>query len=407
MENITNFFENNSPFWHLKSYYAHSDSAERYGVSRMEIKHSNFISWLLKPENNGSLGTMTIRNFIKLIQSKSTESTKFSTLDLDTAEISNVDIKRESVHHIDLFITLDIDKESYAFIIENKIYAPIADGQLSRYKTEVLNDNVYSNDNLVCAFLYTNYQDEPYVNEQVRLAKHDNYIPITYQNFYDEVLLPIVSMSTDIGFSFDVTDYIHCLATHNIDNENGINGNMIITKQERKWLFELFQSEIMVTLLDKISNSTESNEYTKFYSDNKSFLLTCLTKYLNLLCENKDKNAKMIIKIESIIYNRKYIMNGKSYRGITTLLKEMLNILISNGYTYNDLDSKLNSLYSDPLFVPVDKVNEVNHPKWFTTNNRKITIGESQYYILSAWYSHEYEELKQKINELNMGIILE
>ena len=50
-------------------------------------------------------------------------------------------------------------------------------------------------------------------------------------------------------------------------------------------------------------------------------------------------------------------------------------------YDYNELDRMLNNIYSDPLFVPVEDILNVNHPKWFTTHEKIIHIYNKDYYI--------------------------
>ena len=46
---------------------------------------------------------------------------------------------------------------------------------------------------------------------------------------------------------------------------------------------------------------------------------------------------------------------------------------------------------SDPLLIPNEDVLKTEHPKWYT---RIRKYQGKEYYILSSWYSAEYEELK-------------
>lgn len=121
----------------------------------------------------------------------------------------------------------------------------------------------------------------------------------------------------------------------------------------------------------------------------------------------QNNETSLVVKLDSIIYGKRYIMNKTSFRGIGELLKNMITTLAEKGYTYDDLDNRLNHLYSDPLIVPVKDIQNVNHPRWFTNNEKMVDIEGTTYYILSAWNSWDYEELKNKINELDMGITLE
>lgn len=400
---IENYFQNNEYFRYLKNYYSLDDTASIYGVSRMEIKHSNFLSYILNPDK-GTLGTMNIRNLLRIIQKKCINNYKFKKLKLDNVSISNTYIAREN-HNIDLLITLKINNEDYAIVIENKIESIIHDDQLVRYKNAIKNNYDITEDNTILVFLYSNYQDKKIIKEQESIAKADGYTPITYQNIYEDILLPSLDFSTDIKEMFMITEYIHCLAKNNYDSGDGI---MIITRQDRNCLSNLFKEQYMIDLVNNINPTKASNEYTEFYQNNKVLLLMIFNKYRRILM-SKDKSNKLISKLDSIMENKKYILHtdvSKPYKGIADLLSNMIAYLNSK-FTYDELDEKLNHLYSDPLFVPVKNVFNVDHPKWFTTYNKTILIGNKECYILSAWNSSDYEDLRNKINELNIGVTLE
>ncbi len=405
---VEDFFNSNDSFRYLKNYYNLQDTAEIYGVSRLEIKHSNFLAWILNPKNS-KLGTLNMRNLLKVIQNHyKKDNSNFKSLNLNDSMItlSEDSIKREK-HNIDLFITFQLDNDDYAIILENKIYSGIHDNQLlNYYNTIETNYTKYNEDNIIRVFLYTDYQDDNFVKHQKTKAITDGYIPITYQDIYENVLLPILDYSTEAKEIFLVSEYIHCLANYTDDTGNGI---MIITKQDRKCLANLFQEDKMLKFITNIRDSSKDNEYLTFYNNNKSLFLMCFNKYRRILLQ-EDKKSQLIIKLETILHNKKYILHtkisSKPYRGIAELLSDMLEDL-SAKYDYDKLDSMFNNFYSDPLFVPVGDILNVSHPKWFTTHEKTIHIYNKDCYVLSSWGSSDYEELKNKINELNIEITLE
>lgn len=57
---------------------------------------------------------------------------------LENSVVSEVKVWRQCMQ-IDLWVELVIDNEHYALIIENKMYAPIRDGQLDKYKNIAIN----------------------------------------------------------------------------------------------------------------------------------------------------------------------------------------------------------------------------------------------------------------------------
>ena len=119
-----------SKYWeyrYLKKYYNYQDSMNIHGVSRMEIKHSNFLKWLLVPKNNPDLEDFALKKLLILIQKKaSLEYGEFSKLDLENANYSYEDevVEREK-DNIDLLIKVNIDNIPYIIIIENKIGAAL------------------------------------------------------------------------------------------------------------------------------------------------------------------------------------------------------------------------------------------------------------------------------------------
>jgi hypothetical protein len=86
------------------------------GVEHREIRHSNFLAWLLNPEESHGLGVAFLKRFL-------------SRLDVEVTESSKVEIRREW-KHIDILIIL----EDVVVCIENKIWSEEHSNQLQRYK---------------------------------------------------------------------------------------------------------------------------------------------------------------------------------------------------------------------------------------------------------------------------------
>lgn len=96
---------------------------EAIGAQRREVRHSDFLAFLLNPKGNHGLGDAFLRRFLK-----HSLKTSFS-----HPEPSDFQIERET-RNIDIF--LHDDKNRLAVIIENKIDSDEHDNQLERYWTE-------------------------------------------------------------------------------------------------------------------------------------------------------------------------------------------------------------------------------------------------------------------------------
>ena len=99
-------------------------------VTNAEIRHSNFLSWLLDPSSNHNLGDIVLKGFIKeIINHSDMFDDKFT---IENIDFVDVEVRREW-ENIDLLVKID----SYVFCIENKIFSDEHSDQLTRYKNKV------------------------------------------------------------------------------------------------------------------------------------------------------------------------------------------------------------------------------------------------------------------------------
>ncbi|UBZ07249.1 PD-(D/E)XK nuclease family protein [Salegentibacter mishustinae] len=101
------------------------------GVSDYEIRHSNFLAWLLDPHENHGLGDIILKKFLQdiLINEKAQDISIISIANLD---ISKVEVKREW-KNIDLLVIT----ETFVVCIENKMWSTESNGQLTKYAEKV------------------------------------------------------------------------------------------------------------------------------------------------------------------------------------------------------------------------------------------------------------------------------
>ena len=137
-------------------------------VSNAEIRHSNFLSWLLDPTANHKLNEDVLSKFLQEIINSSDNFDESITV--EDIGIKNVEIRREW-ENIDLLIILD----EYVLCIENKIFSGEHSDQLTRYKNIV----------------ETNFPDKlqiyVYLNPfgYSSFGESDVYLPISYQVIID------------------------------------------------------------------------------------------------------------------------------------------------------------------------------------------------------------------------------
>ena len=100
---------------------------EVLGVAKAEIRHSNFLAWLLDPDGSHGMGNKFLREFIS----------KLGQQEAVPQDMTDCLIRREW-RHIDLLILFR--KEKYLLCIENKLFSGEHDDQLHRYRDTLLSE---------------------------------------------------------------------------------------------------------------------------------------------------------------------------------------------------------------------------------------------------------------------------
>lgn len=99
-----------------------------------EIRHSNFLAWLLDPNAGHGLGDIFLKHFLRDVFSKNVID-GLSEFDVDSLNYSNIEIVRE-YKNIDILIK----HEKFILCIENKTGSKEHSNQLSRYKEIIEKD---------------------------------------------------------------------------------------------------------------------------------------------------------------------------------------------------------------------------------------------------------------------------
>lgn len=140
------------------------------GIARIEIRHSNFLAWLLDPAESHGQGALFLKAILMdLLAQTPPERRPLSPVELDGVELRAVEIRREW-RNIDILITCEEPK--FVIAIENKIGSGEHGMQLSRYET-VLNEAF---GNVPKQFVYLTIDgDEP---------SEEKWVPYTYGDIH-------------------------------------------------------------------------------------------------------------------------------------------------------------------------------------------------------------------------------
>ena len=116
-----------------------------------EIRHSNFLAWLLNPKGNHGLNDLFLKKFLKNIFSYQ-EYGWMDEFTIDTIELGATEVKREW-QHIDILIICT----DFVVCIENKILSTEHSNQLTKYRKKV--EKYYKDYNH--AYVYLTPSGEP------------------------------------------------------------------------------------------------------------------------------------------------------------------------------------------------------------------------------------------------------
>jgi len=160
-------------------------------IKNMEIRHSNFLGWLLDPEESHNLENEFLKGFVQ----EGINKNKYTEITVDIDLIDSVKIERE-YKDIDLLI----ESHNVVFCIENKIFSNEHSDQLKKYKKIIQKE--FPNKEKV--FIYLTPSGKPSQQET------ELYLPISYSIVLD-VLKHLNIKKIDKNAQIYILDYIATL----------------------------------------------------------------------------------------------------------------------------------------------------------------------------------------------------
>jgi hypothetical protein len=150
------FITDNPELESLEGLLAQFNIFEALGAVRHEVRHSDFLAYLLNPQENHGLGDAFIKRLLqKSIAAVERTDLPVTLIDLDFWDLDTATIQREW-QRIDIFLRDELHQ--FSVIIENKIDTGEHNDQLSRYYERVQRE--FPNDRILALYL-TKEGDEP------------------------------------------------------------------------------------------------------------------------------------------------------------------------------------------------------------------------------------------------------
>lgn len=139
-------------------------------IARVEIRHSNFLAWLLDPAESHGQGSLFLNAVLMdLLRQAPVEQRPLSPVELDGEELRGVEIRREW-RYIDLLISCK--EPAFVVAVENKVGSGEHGDQLARYQKTVAEN--FPGRNPMFVYLTTDGDE----------ASEDGWVPYAYADVH-------------------------------------------------------------------------------------------------------------------------------------------------------------------------------------------------------------------------------
>ncbi len=341
-------------------------------ITNNEIRHSNFLSWLLDPSQSHKLGDIFLKRFLREVFS----SDKFGDIDqvdVEGMDLSKVEIEREW-KNIDILIIL----EKVVVCIENKVLSKEHSNQLKRYK-EII-ENQFPDHHQTFVYLTPDGDDSE--------EESETYEPISYEFIVDSLdrIISVYGESLNEQVKNYIKDYITIIKRELMGTDKLTELSKKIY-QNHKELFD-FIGEHKPDLLDEVGDILKNQIKSKGYligSSSKKRVRFTTEKILELTYINKKE---------------KWWKNGESFLFEFILYEEKNKMIFKVVISPSDKDYDANRLKE--ILLEIDDFAEPRGKKWLVTHRKNYIF---DYGSISDKTSEELAEDMNKILDKVIPVI--
>jgi hypothetical protein len=320
-------------------------------ISQNEIRHSNFLAWLLTPNDSHNLNSLFLKWFLKEIFSSEiiTWTNEFS---IDSTELNNIIIHREW-KNIDLLI----EHEDFVIAIENKVKSSEHSNQLNRYLNKI--NEAFPEKNK--GFVFLTLDGISPENEE----DQKDYVPIGYETIKSsiEIVLDVYKDSLSDRVKLYIEDYLLILNREVMKEDKSIDLARELYKNHKDAIDFIIENkpDRYSEIREIIEKTITSHGYilescNKYYA---RFLTTKLSNHLPKTGYNGWKGN------ESLLFEMVYWEKSISLKFVIAPGNEQNRTLIGNiikklPKSKKAAGKKWLSYYSDPRRINffIDKYND-------------------------------------------------
>lgn len=195
-EVLRNFLKDTEALDKLESFADRQNIFKILSIEGMEIRHSNFLAWLLDPAANHHLGETFLKKFLFQYAEKS-DNAKVDVFDIDRMDFDDALVYRE-LHHMDIIV--ESRKSNFILVIENKIYSSEGNNQTKKYR-KVIEENYESIGNKFFVYLTLDNTE----------AEDSQWVSMCYSDLIPLIESVSVRMPSDSPGRLFVENYVEVL----------------------------------------------------------------------------------------------------------------------------------------------------------------------------------------------------
>lgn len=192
------------------------------GVRNHEIRHSNFLGYLLDPNQSHDLGAEFLSEFLRNVSRKSGQAIPLLDLNLSLAQVEREKrFQSATDSSLDLFVTIPKMDGTGRFVlaIENKINAKQSKGQLDKYSKHLEKECPESEEWFIKIYLTLNGED----------ANSDGWHSLAYSDVVTPTIEAVQEGRSDTAGDYLIQILKDYLAAIAFDNETSSDLDNIVT----------------------------------------------------------------------------------------------------------------------------------------------------------------------------------
>ena len=333
-------------------------------ITKNEIRHSNFLSWLLDPNQSHKLGDIFLKRFLREVFS-SDRFNDVEQVDVEGMDLSKVEVLREW-KNIDVLIKLN----DVVICVENKVLSKEHSNQLRRYREIIQND--FPNEKKI--FVYLTPEGDESENE------NDSYEPISYEFVVDtlERIISVYGESLNQQVKNYIKDYITIIKRELMETDELTELSKKIYSNHKE-LFD-FIYEHKPDVLDDVKSIFEEQIKNRGWilgSQGKVYLRFTTPKISELTYINENSNGWR--KKESFLFE--FVLNPKKNRMNTKTV-------------ISPSDSNYDTERLSEILMELDGFGEPSGKKWLCNYQKLNSFPFSKTDDLSR------EEIEKKFNKI-------